>query len=330
MTSLLSFTPSTPSIYLPTFSNVRHHHRLSSTTLLISYPHPLPRVHVLYRTPHAPPRPSLSASALRAAADGLLQDAGATAFVLAGQAPTASSSLLFDNLTQRNLLQQALGGIHLGICGFYSWRFEFKQKIGAYIVWAALHAFLANFQNSTSTAARYFASVVPLVNCLRLLLHGLSIVTNEGLVKSVTREGNPKELLRGPLYYVLILILCALAFWRESPVGVVSLAMMCGGDGVADIMGRKFGSIKIPYNQKKSWAGSISMFLFGFVISIGMLYYYSFLGYFQLNWVETVEKVALISLVATIVESLPITDVLDDNISVPLVSMAAAYLSFSL
>lgn len=100
--------------------------------------------------------------------------------------------------------------------------------------------------------------------------------------------------------------------------------------GVADIMGRKFGSIKIPYNQKKSWAGSISMFLFGFVISIGMLYYYSFLGYFQLNWVETVEKVALISLVATIVESLPITDVLDDNISVPLVSMAAAYLSFSL
>ncbi|VVA20561.1 PREDICTED: phytol kinase [Prunus dulcis] len=311
MTSLLSFTPSTPSIYLPTFSNVRHHHRLSSTTLLISYPHPLPRVHVLYRTPHAPPRPSLSASALRAAADGLLQDAGATAFVLAGQAPTASSSLLFDNLTQRNLLQQSLSRklVHIlsGLLFMLSWPIF-----------------------STSTAARYFASVVPLVNCLRLLLHGLSIVTNEGLVKSVTREGNPKELLRGPLYYVLILILCALAFWRESPVGVVSLAMMCGGDGVADIMGRKFGSIKIPYNQKKSWAGSISMFLFGFVISIGMLYYYSFLGYFQLNWVETVEKVALISLVATIVESLPITDVLDDNISVPLVSMAAAYLSFSL
>ncbi|XP_016647332.1 PREDICTED: probable phytol kinase 1, chloroplastic isoform X2 [Prunus mume] len=264
MTSLLSFTPSTPSLHLPTFSNVRHHHRLSPTTLLISYPHPLPRVQILYRAPHAPPRPSFSASALRAAADGLLQDAGATAFVLAG---AYGLVLCFDNLTQRNLLQQSL-----------------SRKL--------VH-----------------------------ILSGLLFMLSWPIFR---------ELLRGPLYYVLILILCALVFWRESPVGVVSLAMMCGGDGVADIMGRKFGSIKIPYNQKKSWAGSISMFLFGFLISIGMLYYYSFLGYFQLNWVETVEKVALISLVATIVESLPITEVLDDNISVPLVSMAAAYLSFSL
>lgn len=40
-----------------------------------------------------------------------------------------------------------------------------------------------------------------------------------------------RELLRGPLYYVLVLILSAVLFWRESPVGVVSLAMMCGGDG---------------------------------------------------------------------------------------------------
>ncbi|KAM5550924.1 phytol kinase 1, chloroplastic [Rosa sericea] len=139
-----------------------------------------------------------------------------------------------------------------------------------------------------------------------------------------------RELLRGPLYYVLILILSALVFWRESPVGVISLAMMCGGDGVADIMGRRFGSIKIPYNQKKSWAGSISMFVFGFLVSLGMLYYYSFLGYFNLDWMETVQKVAFVSLVATAVESLPITDVVDDNISVPLASMAAAYLSFSL
>lgn len=100
--------------------------------------------------------------------------------------------------------------------------------------------------------------------------------------------------------------------------------------GVADIMGRKYGSVKIPYNQKKSWAGSISMFVFGSLVSLGMLYYYTYLGYFNLNWMETVQKVAFVSLVATAVESLPITDVVDDNISVPLASMAAAYLSFSL
>lgn len=39
--------------------------------------------------------------------------------------------------------------------------------------------------------------------------------------------------------------------------------------GVADIMGRRFGSSKLPHNQHKSWAGSISMFVFGFLISLG-------------------------------------------------------------
>ncbi|CAJ2629402.1 unnamed protein product [Trifolium pratense] len=134
-----------------------------------------------------------------------------------------------------------------------------------------------------------------------------------------------RELLRGPLYYVGILILCAVVFWRNSPIGVVSLAMMCGGDGVADIIGRRYGSMKIPYNQSKSWAGSIAMLIFGFLVSIGMLYYYSFLGHVQFDWGDIVPKVAFIAFVATVVESLPITEVVDDNISVPLVTMAMAF-----
>lgn len=40
-----------------------------------------------------------------------------------------------------------------------------------------------------------------------------------------------RELLKGPLYYVLMLLVCALVFWRESPTGVLALGMMCAGDG---------------------------------------------------------------------------------------------------
>ncbi|KAF3565580.1 hypothetical protein DY000_02019774 [Brassica cretica] len=93
-------------------------------------------------------------------------------------------------------------------------------------------------------------------------------------------------------------------------------------------MGRKFGSQKIPYNPRKSLAGSISMFIFGFIISIGLLYYYSSLGYLHLNWETTFTKVAIVSMVATLVESLPITDQIDDNVSVPLATIMAAYVSF--
>ncbi|KAI9121372.1 hypothetical protein K1719_008405 [Acacia pycnantha] len=73
-------------------------------------------------------------------------------------------------------------------------------------------------------------------------------------------------------------------------LGVVSLAMMCGGDGVADIIGRRFECVKIPYNKKKSLAGSISMLVFGSLISIGRLYYYSVLGYMELDWGRTVQS----------------------------------------
>lgn len=59
-----------------------------------------------------------------------------------------------------------------------------------------------------------------------------------------------------------------------------------------------------------------------------MLYYYSVLGYMQLDWGRTVQSVALVSLVATMVESLPFSDVIDDNISVPIASMAAASFTF--
>ncbi|KAJ4840470.1 Phytol kinase 1, chloroplastic [Turnera subulata] len=235
----------------------------------------------------------------------LLQDAGATTAVLAG---AYGLVLTFNTLTQRNII---------------------KQETGSYSVRSAFRRQLASLQDSTSIQARYFATLVPLVNALRLLIYGLSWAKDESLIKSVTREGNPEELLQGPLYYVLILILCALIFWRESPIGVIALAMMCGGDGVADIMGRKFGSTKLPYNQQKSWAGSISMLVCGFLISIGMLYYYSALGYFQLDLAWTIQRVALVALVATVVESLPFTEILDDNISVPLATIAAASFCFS-
>jgi len=49
-------------------------------------------------------------------------------------------------------------------------------------------------------------------------------------------------------------------FWRISPVGIMVLSLMCGGDGLADIVGRRYGSAKLPFNAKKSWIGSLAMF----------------------------------------------------------------------
>ncbi len=75
------------------------------------------------------------------------------------------------------------------------------------------------------------------------------------------------ELLRGPLYYVLVLLGATLVYWRESPVGVAVFSLMCGGDGLADIVGRRLGKThKLPWNASKSWAGSGAMFLGGCLV----------------------------------------------------------------
>lgn len=59
-----------------------------------------------------------------------------------------------------------------------------------------------------------------------------------------------------------------------------------------------------------------------------MLCYFSAFGCISLDWGSAAQKVALVSLVATVVESLPISGVVDDNVSVPISTMIVAMLAF--
>ncbi|XP_051220157.1 probable phytol kinase, chloroplastic [Lolium perenne] len=246
----------------------------------------------------------LAASAPASAA--VLRDGGATLLVTAG---AYSLVRAFDALTERRLIEQNLSRkiVHVlsGVLFMSSWPLF-----------------------SDSTEARFFAAVVPFLNCVRLLTYGLGFFSDEALVKSVTREGKREELLRGPLYYVIVLLIIVLVFWRDSPIGIVSLSMMSGGDGFADIIGRRFGSLKLPFNKKKSWAGSVAMFISGSLLSAIMLFYFSWLGHIQVSWDQALGKLLLVALAATVVECIPVNDVVDDNISVPLATMCVAFLLF--
>jgi CDP-diglyceride synthetase len=51
---------------------------------------------------------------------------------------------------------------------------------------------------------------------------------------------------------------------------MVVVSLMCGGDGLADIVGRRWGKGNaLPYNTSKSWAGSTSMLLGGAAMAAG-------------------------------------------------------------
>ncbi|GJS21336.1 probable phytol kinase 3, chloroplastic [Tanacetum coccineum] len=113
------------------------------------------------------------------------------------------------------------------------------------------------------------AALIPAINIVKVLLIGLGIWKDEAAVKSMSRDGDYRELIKGPLYYASTIALSSLIYWRTSPIAIAAICNLCAGDGMADIIGRRFGTKKIPYNKDKSFAGSIAMAAAGFIASVG-------------------------------------------------------------
>ncbi len=173
---------------------------------------------------------------------------------------------------------------------------------------------------SAEAWARYAAALVPLAITAQFVAVGFGLIKDDAAVKAMTRHGDPKEILRGPLYYGLVFVICTVLFWRTSPAGILALMLMCGGDGLADVVGRRFGQAKLPFNADKSWAGSAAMFAGGFLFAFAFAALFNALGYFQppLDSTRAAGVIALITLVATAVEALPFRDI--DNMTLTAVA----------
>ncbi|MGD8814140.1 MAG: hypothetical protein PVI78_06645, partial [Anaerolineales bacterium] len=82
---------------------------------------------------------------------------------------------------------------------------------------------------SASQQARFLAALVPLAITFQFFLVGIGVMQDQAAVEAMTRTGNRREILRGPLFYGIVFVICTLLFWRRSPVGIVALMLMCGG-----------------------------------------------------------------------------------------------------
>ncbi|KAK1437033.1 hypothetical protein QVD17_02818 [Tagetes erecta] len=171
------------------------------------------------------------------------------------------------------------------------------------------------------------AALIPGVNIVKVLLIGLGIWKDEATVKSMSRDGDYRELIKGPLYYASTIALSSLIYWRTSPIAIAAICNLCAGDGMADIIGRRFGRKKIPYNKDKSFAGSIAMAVAGFFVSVGFMHYFSMFGYFEESW-QMIFGFLVVSIASALVESHPISTTLDDNLMVPLTSILVGTLVF--
>jgi phytol kinase len=175
--------------------------------------------------------------------------------------------------------------------------------------------------------ARYLAALVPLAITGQFALVGTGVMKDPSAVKAMSRTGDRKEILRGPLFYGIVFVLLTIIFWRNTPTGIVALMGLCGGDGLADIIGKRYGArSRLAWSKKKSWIGSLGMLIGGWFFSAVIVGIYAVAGYFSGSLGHYLIGITIISLAATMVESLPLADV--DNITVPLVAVLLGLLLF--
>jgi dolichol kinase len=195
--------------------------------------------------------------------------------------------------------------------------------------------------------ARFFAAFVPALQALRLWFagtgggggsssssssgskceNGINIVDYEEddddddsteLANAISRSGARQEALGGPFIYVVILFSAIMLCFRDNLSGVVALSTMAAGDGMADIVGRRFGkNNKWFFNDNKSVAGSVGFVVTASICSIALAAWlmYTHAVTVGMSMSVVASRIVLISILSALVELLPGTD---DNWSVPI------------
>jgi len=119
----------------------------------------------------------------------------------------------------------------------------------------------------------------------------------------------------GILIYPLSVLALVLLFPKRLYIVAAAWAIMAWGDGFASIFGKKFGVKKLPWNQDRSYAGSLAFLVLGGIAAVFFTYWVWKQPPQPALWYLVVVPL-LATFLATIVETIP-TGV-NDNITVPL------------
>jgi phytol kinase len=175
-------------------------------------------------------------------------------------------------------------------------------------------------------SARWLAALVPFAITAQFALVGLGIIKDEAAVQAMSRTGDCREILRGPLFYGIMFVLATVLYWKESPIGITALMLMCGGDGIADLVGRRVKSPRLFWSSQKSLAGSLGVLFGGWILSMLVISVYLAAHVFPGPLSGYLIPVTLIALGGTLVESLPFRDI--DNITVTSAAALLGHLLF--
>lgn len=140
--------------------------------------------------------------------------------------------------------------------------------------------------------------------------------------KAMERDGSKNDL--GTVYFSLSLLILALITFKNtefSYIGALGVLIMGYGDGLAAIIGVKYGKHKFKVlGNEKSFEGSLAMFLFSFIVSVVILYTF--------NPINIIFFSLIIAIVSTALEAFSPYGF--DNLTVPLGTSLFYYLLIGL
>ncbi|MFX0107138.1 MAG: diacylglycerol/polyprenol kinase family protein [Candidatus Hodarchaeota archaeon] len=197
---------------------------------------------------------------------------------------------------------------------------EKSGKLSTIVTRKVIHTFAAPVWVITwmlfsgSVFSRWLAMIVPLLFVLLFVAIGTGKMINEDFVGSMSRSGDPKELLGGTLYYAFMMVVIAILwfyvpaggdFAGATPLALIVFGCLAGGDGVADVVGRKYGGERKfgIGGAEKTIAGTIGMFIGSFLFSFVLVFLFS-LEVTAFVALDLLIPILVVSLVATIVEAL--------------------------
>jgi len=177
--------------------------------------------------------------------------------------------------------------------------------------------------------SRWLAMIVPLLFVLLFVAIGTGKMVNENFVGSMSRSGDPKELLGGTLYYAFMMVVIAILWFyvpsdgnlaNATPLALIVFGCLAGGDGFADVIGRKYGGDKKfgVGGAEKTLAGVIGMFIGSFLFSTILVFLFS-IEVVAFSVIDLIIPILVVSLVATIVEA--ITPKGFDNLTITIVAI---------
>ncbi len=183
----------------------------------------------------------------------------------------------------------------------------FSQDISRKIVHIAAGSWLIFWPLYDQSEWSKYLNITPsLIWTILLLVKGFTASQDDKAVKTMTRTGDRNELLKGPLYFTLIMNIMGTVYFY-SPVALTSMGFLGWGDGLAPVFGKNFGKHKYKILVEKSVEGSIAFFVFGFLASL----LFNFIFFQQID----IQLIFICAVLTTIIEAVSPKDL--DNILIP-------------